>query len=125
MTVHTITIAPSRAMILTANQRTHWAKRARVARHLRTIGLAAARSQLPGVRLERARIVATLTFPDRRRRDPANWAPTLKPIIDGLVDARLLPDDDAAHLVGPDLRIGAGRAAPSTVGITLAIEELP
>ncbi|WP_128683426.1 hypothetical protein [Actinomyces qiguomingii] len=54
-------------------------------------------------RLERARIVIESLFPDRRRRDTHNLMPTVKPIVDGLVDAGLLPDDDTRHLVGPHL----------------------
>jgi hypothetical protein len=45
-------------------------------------------------------------FPDHRRRDPANWAPTAKAVIDGLVDAKVFTDDDHKHLIGPDMRIG-------------------
>ena len=30
---------------------------------------------------------------DRRRRDPSNWMPTQKAMIDGLVDYGLVPDD--------------------------------
>jgi crossover junction endodeoxyribonuclease RusA len=30
---------------------------------------------------------------DQRRRDPHNLVPTVKPIVDGLVDAGLVPDD--------------------------------
>ena len=54
--------------------------------------------------LERARLVVEIAFPDRRRRDPHNYMATVKPIVDGLVDAGVLPDDDAKHLLGPDLR---------------------
>lgn len=35
---------------------------------------------------------------------PTNYMATVKPIVDGLVDAGVLPDDDAKHLLGPDLR---------------------
>ncbi len=45
-----------------------------------------------------------------RRRDPLNWAPTAKALIDGLTDVGLWPDDSARHLTGPDLRA----ADPST-----------
>ena len=38
--------------------------------------------------------------------DPANAYPAVKALIDGLVDAGVLPDDDAAHLDGPDMRLG-------------------
>ena len=39
------------------------------------------------------------------RRDLHNYMPTLKALVDGLVDAGLLPDDDARHLQGPDMRL--------------------
>lgn len=54
---------------------------------------------------QRARIVITVRFPDLRRRDVSNLYPYVaKPIVDGLVDARLIPDDDDKHVIGPDLR---------------------
>lgn len=34
---------------------------------------------------------------------------TVKPIVDGLVKAGVLPDDDAEHLLGLDLRRHGGR----------------
>lgn len=39
--------------------------------------------------------IVTCVFPVRqnRRRDPHNFYPTIKPIIDGLTDAGLWPDD--------------------------------
>ena len=55
--------------------------------------------------LERARLVAWVRFPDGRRRDLHNYMPTLKALVDGLVDAGLLPDDDVRHLQGPDMRL--------------------
>lgn len=57
-------------------------------------------------RLERAHIVAELCFTDKRRRDPANWYPTVKAAVDGLVDAGVLRDDSTEYLVGPDMRLG-------------------
>jgi crossover junction endodeoxyribonuclease RusA len=42
--------------------------------------------------------VVQLTIPVkslRRRRDPSNWAPTTKAVVDGLVDAGVWPDDSA------------------------------
>ena len=55
--------------------------------------------------LERARLVAWVRFPDGRRRDLHNYMPTLKALVDGLVDAGLLPDDASRHLQGPDMRL--------------------
>lgn len=34
-----------------------------------------------------------------QRRDPMNWYPTVKALIDGLTQAKLWPDDDAAHVL--------------------------
>lgn len=53
----------------------------------------------------RARIVITARFPDKRRRDVSNLYPYVaKPLVDGLIDARVLPDDDDLHVIGPDMR---------------------
>ncbi len=52
-------------------------------------------------------ILATLHFRDDRRRDAANFQPTLKAIVDGLVDHGLVADDSTGHVDGPDARIGA------------------
>lgn len=57
-------------------------------------------------RLGRAHILATLRFTDRRRRDGHNYYPTLKAVVDGLVDYGLLADDSSKFLDGPDIRIG-------------------
>lgn len=61
-------------------------------------------------KLERARLVVTVSLPDRRRRDLHNFTPTIKALVDGLVDAGVLPDDDALHLSGPDWRLSAERS---------------
>ena len=43
-------------------------------------------------------IVAHHVSPVRRRRDPLGLAERLKAIMDGLVDAGLIPDDDEDHI---------------------------
>lgn len=69
--------------------------------------------------------VAMLAFPTSRRRDSANFQGALKPIIDGIVSAGLLPDDDILHLVGPDVRIDpATRTSPGVVHIELKFTPL-
>jgi hypothetical protein len=92
--------------LLNANDRDgHWARRKRVTGNLRTTAGWLARHQgIPSLR--RAHVVAVYEPPDRRRRDPGNLYPSFKACIDGLIDAGVLPDDDAKHLDGPDPRIG-------------------
>jgi crossover junction endodeoxyribonuclease RusA len=112
---------PAGIELLNANQRHSWRYKARVTAELRrTAGWAARAARVP--RLERAHVLAEYQPPDGRRRDPANWYPSFKACIDGLIDAGVLPDDDAAHLDGPDMRLGE----PYPKGrLVLTVTELP
>jgi hypothetical protein len=47
-----------------------------------------------------------ISFQDERRRDVANYYPTVKAAIDGFVDAGIITDDDHTHFIGPDMRLG-------------------
>ena len=106
-------------MLLTSNQRLHWAKHGERTAYWRGLGNTA------GVRvepMERARIVVHLRFPNNITRDVGNWYPTAKGLVDGMVDAGVLPNDDDAHLEGPDLR----REYPNGPHrISIEIEALP
>lgn len=111
---YVVAVAVPVAGWLNANDRKHWRVKAALTADWRLrAGWEAVRAKVPP--LPRAHIVAELRFADRRRRDPANWHPTVKACVDGLVDVGVLPDDNAKHLLGPDLRlgpaVGAGRGA--------------
>lgn len=96
---------PSGLQLLNSNQRPHPMVRAKLTRALRAAGRdAAAAVGIP--RLERAYVIAELRPNDRRRRDPGNWYPAAKGVVDGLVDAGVLDDDDHTRLIGPDMRLG-------------------
>lgn len=112
---------PAGMELLNSNHRGHWRRLSRLTKDLReTAGWAARVARVPP--LQRAHILAVYLPPDRRRRDPSNLYPSFKACIDGLVDARVLPDDDAKHLDGPDMRLGP--VAP--LGrLVLTITELP
>ena len=89
--------------VLNLNDREHWRLRANKSKYIRQLAEQIARaSRAP--HLKRALLTVEIAFPDRKRRDSHNWMATVKPIVDGLVDAGVLPDDDAKHLFGPDLR---------------------
>ena len=81
---------PMPAPLMSMNDRQHWrpqrirAKAWRTASHLYSLGKGPFGPSL---------IEVVLPVPDKRRRDPHNYAPTLKHIVDGLVDAGLWPDD--------------------------------
>lgn len=104
---------------LTANQRLFWRVRAVRTRQWRDYAAERARAkELPLI--ERARVVCELRFCDARRRDPGNWAPTAKAVVDGLVDAGVFTDDDHTHVTGPDMRIGP-KVLPAWRGMHLLI----
>lgn len=72
----------------------HWSERHRHADLLRTLVGWKAKQRWRGGPCERRVVVALRMHPaDRRRRDPDNLAPVVKPMIDGLCDAGLLADD--------------------------------
>jgi hypothetical protein len=87
-------------LILNANDRMHWAEKARITKNLRAMGAIAARQVEP---MERAHLTIRVGYSDNRRRDDHNLMPTYKALIDGITE-HLLPDDDREHLTGPDLR---------------------
>ena len=91
------------AQMLSLNDRGDRRRTAPTVKNLRTMAMIRARAAGIG-RSERLRIVAWMRFPDARRRDPHNYMPTLKALVDGFVDAGVLPDDDTRHLQGPDPR---------------------
>ena len=90
---------PTPADRLNMNGRVHWHVRARLTKLWRAAAWAAALKHLgegPAAR-QRPPCMVRVSFPTSRpnqRRDPHNWAPTVKAIVDGLVDARVWPDDN-------------------------------
>jgi hypothetical protein len=126
----TITL-PAGLPLLNANQKIHHRVRAEYVRTLRGAAMAGC-SEDPHMRaalvqagdqplLHHAYILGIFHPASRRRADPANWYPSFKAAIDGLVDAGVLEDDDHTRLVGPDMRIG--RIVPGGQ-IALHIQEI-
>ncbi|HEX6968930.1 MAG TPA: hypothetical protein VF174_09010 [Micromonosporaceae bacterium] len=114
---------PAPAPWLNSNGRTDRRAQTRDRRLWRDAAHIWARSKkLP--KLQRAHITATLSFPNHRKRDIGNYAPTMKAAVDGLIDYGLLPDDSDQHLVGPDLRPGT-RQCTAYGWVELEIRELP
>jgi Holliday junction resolvase RusA-like endonuclease len=85
--------------MLNANSRQHSRGKAATVKAWRDAAhVYAQAAKLP--QLGRARITATMHFPDKRRRDDHNYFPTVKACIDGLVDYGVLSDDSREFLVG-------------------------
>lgn len=111
---------------INANQRLHWTTRSELVSSWRTIaGWTAKAAKLPA--LGPSRVVAELVMSARRtaRLDPANYAPTAKAVIDGLVDAGIWPDDSHGWVTGPDMRLADERVAPGDEVLRLHIYGVP
>lgn len=93
----------TRSKLITANDKMHWGVRARLTKQLRQWGYLLGREGEGVARLglTHARVEVEFAYPDRRRRDRSNLAPTVKALMDGLIDAGLLPDDADRFLDGP------------------------
>lgn len=83
---------------MTSNQRTHWAKNAEKSAALKQAAYIHARKNRLTPICEPVWVHALIGLPTMHRFDPPNAWPTIKPIIDGLVDAGVLQDDDSAHV---------------------------
>ncbi|MFD0358270.1 hypothetical protein ACFVHW_31755 [Streptomyces sp. NPDC127110] len=116
MTRHFTIALPPGLPLLNANQRPHHAVKARLTAEIRAAAMEAC-SEDPTMRaalaaagagpvLQRAYILGVFHPPTRRRADPANWYPSFKAAVDGIVDAGVLEDDDHTRVIGPDMRIG-------------------
>lgn len=116
----TLTI-PTPADWINLNQRHHWAKKAKLTKAWRNAAHLHARSVGLPQGLGKVRVVATIHKATNRQYDAHNLIPTVKAVIDGLVDYGLIPDDTNTHLVGPDMRAGA-KGAPR---LEITIEEMP
>lgn len=124
MTRHTLTIQVPPNLWLTANQRIHWSTRMRRTKMLRAYAASEARIHgLAGRRLGPCVVTAVIGYPTATRADPANAAPTVKAIIDGLVDARVWDDDDHLHIPSVAFERDPNKAPKGTHTVTLIIQE--
>lgn len=119
---------PAPGPLMSLNDRTHWAARARTTKAWRRTAARAAWRIRPPRHQPRSTVAVELPVRDRRRRDPHNYTPTLKAIVDGLVDAGLWPDDtpDHVHTLEPTLRVDRSYGGGDVVvRITPAPSETP
>lgn len=121
------TITLSGLRWLNSNQRPHPLEKARLTRAIREAAAEAARQVgLPG--LGAALVLGYVHPTSRRRMDPANWWPSFKAALDGLVDAGVVPDDDHLHVSGPHMfrahRVPAAPRGEPQGALTLVVAGL-
>ncbi len=85
---------------LSLNGRMHWATKARITAEIRTFVALSCRGIFQVVTADARMIHVELIYTprDSRRRDRDNLVATLKPCIDGLVDAGIVPDDSPEYV---------------------------
>lgn len=108
---------PQPAAFLNMNDRKHWAIKAREAHAWRQASGDAAFNAKPPEQGP-STVTVVLPVPDRRRRDPHNYFATVKPIIDGLVDAGLWPDDTPEWVTTTEPRLELRRDRIVTIELT-------
>lgn len=110
---------------MSANDRMHWAQKAKRTRVLRQYGcVTGTRADTPT--LGTSHVAAFIGYPRNGKADPANAAPTVKALIDGLVDAGVWPDDDSTYVLGPTyLRGEKCPAGQHTVRFVITSQEIP
>ena len=122
----TLTITIPKSLWLTSNQRLHWAPKAERTRMLRAIGKSeAVKAGLKD--LGPTHVAAFIGYLTGGRADPANSAPTIKALIDGITDAGAWPDDDHAHVIGPTYLRDPKSPTPHayTVRLVLTSQQVP
>lgn len=97
---------PKLAEWLNLNTKRHWAKNAKLVKAWRHGSHIIARQHRLPKGFVRVQVDAYVWKSSRRQYDPHNLMPTLKPVIDGLVDYGLIPDDNTTHLAGPFIHHG-------------------
>lgn len=92
---------------INSNQRSHFYQTAQRTRQWRNAACTAA-ELVAGWRTFEGPVRIVCTFHKTRagRWDAGNLYPTAKAIVDGLVDAGVIPDDNNDWVTGPDMRAG-------------------
>ena len=82
--------------MLNANDRPHWAQKAKITAYLRQIGrLNVLKGKYTTYTKKRpCGLMVTIYAPTKRRMDPPNFYPTVKALVDGMTDAGLWTDDN-------------------------------
>lgn len=113
-------------MWLSANHRLHWAPKAARTRFLRLKGqMRSIADELP--RHDVTHVAAFIGYLRNGKADPANAAPTIKALIDGMTDAGVWEDDDSTHVIGPTYLRDPKSPTPGhyTVRLVLTPQEIP
>jgi hypothetical protein len=104
---------------LVQNDRQHWAAKAKAFAEVKSAARWAIRAARPR-KLQAAEVTLHYRVPDDKVRDSDGPAPTLKAVLDALVDEGVLPADDWHHVPAVGVRIHPPRPRlPAALWVTL------
>ena len=109
---------------MSANDRPHWAAKAKATRNVRQLAATTARGLEP---VGTVHVAAFIGYLRNGTADPSNAAPTVKALLDGLTDAGLWVDDDSTHVIGPTYLRDPKSTTPGhyTIRLVLTSQEVP
>lgn len=107
-------------LVLNSNDRGHWAAKAARTKKVRAMAKSVA-INATSLLDPPVIITATVQYARAGRHDAHNLQPTVKALIDGLVDGGLLVDDsdEYVHAVVFKAMVGRGRVGHTTIHINL------
>ena len=111
--------------MLNANDRPHWAQKAKITAYLRQIGRLKAQEG-KSIRYSKERpcgLVVTIYAPSKRRMDPPNFYPTVKALVDGMTDAGLWTDDNHEVIQYMTFEYGGLSGIDRKYKITIEVKE--
>lgn len=111
-------VALPKPAFISANDRLHWAEKAKRTKAIRALAMLEACERDPAP----IPCLVDVTIHRPRRgtlRDAENAAPTVKACLDGCRDAGLLADDDRKHVVAVTYRIAPKNRSDDQYGIEL------
>lgn len=116
--------------LLNSNDNMNWHKAAKIKKELRTLGAREAWVYLgnneptePFSPSKRVNVLVRVYSPTKRRLDPLNLWPTVKPLEDGMTDAGLWTDDNHNVIEHHDFSYG-GLSGTKAFKIEIEIVEL-
>jgi len=109
--------------LLNANDRSHYRERSKKTERLRD-GAFRAAGKKP-VTFGKVKVRCIFRAPDNRRRDTANLYPSFKAILDGLVDAGVIKDDNDKYVVSFELLRGENLPRVKNGQLIIEIIEVP
>lgn len=117
---YTLTLTIPDAHWMSANDRQHWAVKAKRTAAVRAL---AAHHAAGAPSFRQAHVTAWIGYSTRRRADPPNAYPTVKAAIDGITDAGTFPDDSSEYVVALEFRRDPTLAPKGTHTLRLTITD--